>query len=153
MQIKSLGSEKLQNESSPCSNFIPKFAPNFSRPFRAFFSGKRRPLQIYPNQTRRLELSISKNTLQGRWGQGPGSDPKFPAGLPFPAPEILEFVAFGDSGKIFQRFFGDFPEFSSRTPKLTPETATAFLRIHRKSRPFFNAKFSGKCEEKVHKNF
>ena len=36
-------------------------------------------------------------------------DPRFPAGLPFPVPEILEFVAFGDSGKFFQQFSRDFP--------------------------------------------
>ena len=51
-----------------------------------------------------------KNTLHGGWGQGPGSvDPRFPAGLPFPVPEIQEFVAFRDSGKIFQQFSRDFP--------------------------------------------
>ena len=55
--------------------------------------------------SRRLELSISKNTPHGRWGQGPGSvDPRFPTGLPFPVPEILEFVALRDSGNIFQQF-------------------------------------------------
>ena len=50
-----------------------------------------------PNQknSRRLELSISKNTPHGRLGQGPESvGPRFPAGLPFPVPEILEFVAY-----------------------------------------------------------
>ena len=40
--------------------------------------------------SRRLELSISKNTPHGRWGQGPGSvDPRFPAGLPFHVPLIV----------------------------------------------------------------
>ena len=75
----------------------------------------------------RLELSISKNTPHGRWGQGPGSvDPRFPAGLPFPVPEILEFVAFCDPGKIFQQFSRDFPGLSSGSPEQTPETAPAF---------------------------
>ena len=42
-------------------------------------------------------------------------------------PEILEFVAFGNSGKKFPAIFpGTFPQFSSRTPAQTPETATAF---------------------------
>ena len=51
-----------------------------------------------------------KNTPHGRWGQGPGSvDPRFPAGLPFPVPEILEFVAFCDSGNIFQQFCRSLP--------------------------------------------
>ena len=71
---------------------------------------------------------FQKNTPHGRWGQGPGSvDPRFPAGLPFPVPEILVFVAFGDSGKFFSSNFpGIFPKLSSRTPAKTPETATAF---------------------------
>ena len=42
---------------------------------------------------------------------------KVPAGLPFPVPEILEFVASRDSGNIFQRFSPEFPEFSSGTPE------------------------------------
>ena len=50
-----------------------------------------------------------KNIPHGRWGRGPGSvDKRFPAGLPFPVPEILEFVAFRDSGKLFQQFSRDF---------------------------------------------
>ena len=82
-------------------------------------------LQFQKN-SRRLELSISKNTPHGRWGQGPGSvDPRFPAGLPFPVPEILEFVAFGASGNIFQQFPWTYPEFSLTTPEQAPETATA----------------------------
>ena len=67
---------------------------------------------LHQKNSRRLELSISKNTLHGRWGQGPGSvNPKFPSGLPFPVSEILEVVAFRDSGNIFQHFPGTFPEF------------------------------------------
>ena len=67
--------------------------------------------------SRRLELSISENTPHGRWGQGPGSvDPRFPACLPFPVPEILEFVAFRDSGKFFQQFSGDFPGLFLQNP-------------------------------------
>ena len=75
----------------------------------------------YENQknSRRLELSISKNTPHGRWGQGPGSvDPRFPAGLPFLVPEILDFVAHRDFGKISPAIFpGTFPEFSFKTPE------------------------------------
>ena len=45
---------------------------------------------FFQKNSRRLELSISKNTPHGRWGQGPGRvDPMFPAGLAFPVPEIL----------------------------------------------------------------
>ena len=91
-------------------------------------SGVRFRWFLYQKNSRRLELSISKNTPHGRWGQGPGSvDRRFPAGLPFPVPEIVEFVAFRDSGKFSSNFPGIFPEFSSRTPEQTPETATAFL--------------------------
>ena len=61
----------------------------------------------------------------GRWGQGPGSvDLRFPAGLPLP--EILEFVAFRDLGKMFQQCCRDTPGVFSGTPEQTPETATAF---------------------------
>ena len=59
-------------------------------------------------------------------------DPRFPAaGLPFPVPEILEFVAFRDSGKFFQQFS---PELSCRTPAQTPETATAFSSFLKSTR-------------------
>ena len=82
---------------------------------------------LFQKNSRRLELSISKDTPHVRWGQGPGSvDPRFPASLPFPVPAILEFVAFRGSGKFSSNFPGTFPEFSSRTPEQTPETATAF---------------------------
>ena len=47
----------------------------------------------------------------------------FAAGLPFPVPEIPEFIAFRNSGRFFP---ATFPELSSRTPAKTPETATAF---------------------------
>ena len=80
--------------------------------------------------SRRLELSIEKKNTPplGRWEQGLGSvDPRFPEGLPFPVPGILQFVAFRDSGKIFSGNFPViFPEFSLGTPEQTPETATAF---------------------------
>ena len=36
-------------------------------------------------------------------------DPRFPAGLPFPESEVLEFLAFRDSGKLFQQFSWNFP--------------------------------------------
>ena len=56
------------------------------------------------------------------WGQGLGSvDPRFPAGWPFPVPQILEFIAFRDSGKIFQQFSRDFPEiFLQKNPRTDP---------------------------------
>ena len=96
------------------------------------------PASPRKKNSRRLELSISKNTLHGRCGQGSGSvDPRFPAGLPFPVPEIREFVAFRDSGKFFQQFSRDFhgvflenprtdPGNSHSLLEFSPETATAF---------------------------
>ena len=84
------------------------------------------------NQTnsRRLELSISKNTPHGRWGQGPGSvDRRFPAGLPFPVPDILEFVALRDSGNIFQQFSWDFPGVFLENPRTDPGNSHSFLEF------------------------
>ena len=74
-------------------------------------------LRTAQENSRRLELSISKNTPRRRWGQGPGTvDPRFSAGLRFPVPEILKFLgpAFGrtDFLRIFifepPDFFADF---------------------------------------------
>ena len=88
------------------------------------------PSKIRPNQknSRRLELSSSKNTPYGMWGQGAcGVDPRFPAGLPFPVPEILEFVAFRDSGYFCPAIFlGLSRSFPRKPPEQTAETATAF---------------------------
>ena len=71
--------------------------------------------KIFQKNSRRLELSISKNTPHGRCRQGPGSfDPRFPAGLPFPVPEIR------DSGNIFQRFSRDFPGVFLGNPRTDP---------------------------------
>ena len=77
--------------------------------------------------SRRLELSISKNTPHGRWGQGPGSvDRRFPAGLPFPpVPEILAFVAFRDSGKLSSNFPGTFLE----NPRTDPGNSHSLLEF------------------------
>ena len=54
-------------------------------------------------------------------------DPRFPAGLPFPVPEILEFVAFGASGKIFQQFSRDFPGVFLENPRTDPAAFSSFL--------------------------
>ena len=52
-----------------------------------------------------------ENTPHGRLTRSRECRPKVPqsAGLPFPVPNILEFVAFGNPGKIFQQFSRDFP--------------------------------------------
>ena len=58
-----------------------------------------------------------------RWGHGPGSvDPRFPAGLPFLLSEILEFVAFRDSGTFLQAILklrGLSRSFPRKNPKQT----------------------------------
>ena len=80
--------------------------------------------------SRRLELSISKNTPRRRWGQGPGSvDPRFPAGLPFSVPEILEFAAFRDSGQFFQQFSRDFPGVFPENPRTDPGNSHSLLEF------------------------
>ena len=80
--------------------------------------------------SRRLELPISKNTLRGRLGQGPGSvDPRFAAGLPFSVPEILEYVAFRDSGKYFQQFSRDFPGVFLGNPRTHPTNSHSLLEF------------------------
>ena len=49
------------------------------------------------------------------WDKILGSvDPRFAAGLPFPVPQIQEFIACPDSGQIFPSFF---PEFSRNSPR------------------------------------
>ena len=79
---------------------------------------------VYQKNSRRLELSISKNTPHGRWGQGPGSvDPRFLAGLPFPVPEILEFIAFRDPGNFFQQFSRDW------NPRTDPGNSHSLLEF------------------------
>ena len=71
--------------------------------------------------SRRLELSISKNILHGRWGQGSGSvDPRFLAGLPFPVPEFIEFVERAQNPNLLTLFF--------------------FLQKNRKDKDFFLSK-------------
>ena len=89
-------------------------------PFAIFF--------LFQKNSRRLELSISKNTPHGRLGQGPGSvGPRFPAGLPFPMPEILEFVAFGNSGKFFQQFSREFPAIFLQNSRTDPRNSHSLL--------------------------
>ena len=87
--------------------------------------------------------SESQSTLRGpkiEKYQAGSVGPRFPAGLPFPVPEILEFVAFGNSGKFSSNFPGTFPQFSSRTPERIPETATAFSSFLKNSE-FFPERF------------
>ena len=56
-------------------------------------------------------------------------DPRFPAGLPFPVPEILDFVAFRDSGKIFQLFSRDFPGVFLENPRRDPGNSHSLLEF------------------------
>ena len=71
-----------------------------------------------------------QKTPHGRWRQGPGSvDPRFPAGLPFPVPEILEFVAFRDSGKFFQQFSRDLPRTFPQNSRTNPRNSHSLLEF------------------------
>ena len=99
--------------------------------------------KVFPQKnSRRLELSISKNIPHGRLGQGPGSVvPRFPAGLPFPVPEILEFAAFRDSGKVFQQFSRDFPGVFLENPRTDPGNSHSLLEFS-DSRPGVSKKRS-----------
>ena len=56
-------------------------------------------------------------------------DPRFPAGLPFPVPEILVFVAFGDSGKIFQQFSRKFSETFLQNSRKDPRNSHSLLEF------------------------
>ena len=59
----------------------------------------------------------------------------FPAGLPFPVPDILEFIAFLDAGTFSTIFQGLSRSFSPEPPKHTPEAATAFSSFLQKKCP------------------
>ena len=79
----------------------------------------------------------------GRCGQGPGSvDPRFPAGLPFQVPEILEFIAFCDSEQNFPAIFPGLSRSFPWEPEQTPETATAFSS-------FLTASYQGNASPSV----
>ena len=54
---------------------------------------------------------------EGRHKVQASVDPMFLAGLPFPVPEILEFIAFLDSGRFFQLFSRNFRNFPAELPK------------------------------------
>ena len=81
--------------------------------------------------SRRLELSSSKTPhTEGGDKVQAVSTPRFPAGLPFLVPEILEFVACGASGKVFQQFSRDFPGVFLGNPQTDPgNSPTSFCRF------------------------
>ena len=54
---------------------------------------------------------------------------QFYAGLPFPVPEILQFVAFGDSGKFFQQFSRNFPETFLQNSRKDPRNSRSLLEF------------------------
>ena len=88
------------------------------------------PSPFSQKNSRRLELSISKTPRPEGGDKVPGSvDPRFPAGLPFPVPEILEFVAFRDSGKFFQQFSRDFPRVLLGNPRTDPGNSHSLLEF------------------------
>ena len=56
-------------------------------------------------------------------------DPRFPAGWPFPVPQIPEFIAFRDSGKFFQQFSPDFPGVFLENPRTDPGNSHSLLEF------------------------
>ena len=56
-------------------------------------------------------------------------DPRFPAGWPFPVPQILEFIAFRDSGKNFQQFSRDFIGVFLENPRTDPGNSHSLLEF------------------------
>ena len=55
--------------------------------------------------------------------------PKVPGRLAFPVPQILEFIAFRDSGKFFQRFSRDFPGVFLESPRTDPGNSHSLLEF------------------------
>ena len=108
----------------------PAGPTELDRPHRKQFQSLAVTLALNKKNSRSLELSISKNNPQRRCGEGPGSvDPRFAAGLPFPVPEILEFVAFRDSGKFFQQYSRDFPGVFLGNPRTHPTNSHSLLEF------------------------
>ena len=66
---------------------------------------------------------------EGRHKVQPSVDPTFPAGLPFPVPEILEFMGFRDSGKFFQQFSRNFPGTFLQNSRKDPRNSHSLLEF------------------------
>ena len=60
------------------------------------------------------------------WTQG-----SWQVGL-FPVPQILEFIAFRDSGKFFQQFSRDFPGVFLENPRTDPGNSHSLLEFSEK---------------------
>ena len=76
--------------------------------------------------SRRLELSISNNTLEG----GDKCGPKVPGRFAFLVPEVLSFVAFRDSEIFSSYFLGTSRSFPGEPPnrlKKQPQPFSSFL--------------------------
>ena len=58
-----------------------------------------------------------------------GTRSRFPTGLPFPVPEILEFILFCDPGKISSNLPIAFPEFSLGSPRTHPTNSHSLLEF------------------------
>ena len=98
-------------------------------PERAFRTKKKRK-QTLLRKLERAETVDVESAPHGRWGQCPGSvDPRFPAGLPFPAPEILEFVAPRDLRNSFQELSRDFPGVFLGNPQTDPGNSHSLLEF------------------------
>ena len=77
------------------------------------------PYVFFKNQknSRRLELSISKNSPPGRWGQGPGQcRPKVPGRFAFPSARDPRICSISRFGKIIPAVFPGLSRSFSREP-------------------------------------
>ena len=101
-------SVRLSEFSSPkqyASNSIPPF-PRFLGPENPFRTTQKKNREVWNCQFQKTPPQAVSSQV-------------FRAGLPFPVPEILEFVAFRDSGKLFQQFSRDFPGVFFENPRTT----------------------------------
>ena len=80
--------------------------------------------------SRRLELSISKNTSHGRWGQGHGSvDPRFPPRFAFPGARNPRISSTSRLEKIFPAIFRGLSWSSPREPAKDPGNSHSLLEF------------------------
>ena len=72
---------------------------------------------------------LSLRGTEGRHKVHGSVDPMFTAGLHFPVPEILEFKAFRNSGKFFQRFSRNFPRTFLQNSRTDPRNSHSLLEF------------------------
>ena len=89
--------------------------------------------------SKRLELSISKNTLHGSGDKVPAVSTPGSRQVCLSRSEILEFVAFRDSGKLFQQFSRDFPRVFLENPRTDPGNSHSLLEFSEMRRKLSNS--------------